>query len=88
MLEENRDRGRGRGAHLDRVLISKEVDNLECVRNDPDSHDLLAVVPSLHHKAASRVMTDPSTEEPSKATYLSTRRSTMGIWAFLNCFLA
>lgn len=38
-----------RRTDLDGVLVGEEVDNLECVSDDADSHELLAVVAALHH---------------------------------------
>jgi hypothetical protein len=35
---------------LNGVLVGEEVDDLECMCNDADSHKLLAVVASLHHQ--------------------------------------
>jgi len=37
---------------LDGVLVSEEVDNLKCMCDDADSHELLAVVAALHHQTA------------------------------------
>lgn len=37
--------------NLDRVLVGEEVDDLECVRDDPDGEELLAIVAPLHHQA-------------------------------------
>lgn len=38
--------------NLDRVLFSDEVDNLECVLDDADSHELFTVVAAVHHETA------------------------------------
>ena len=38
-------------ANLDRVLVGEEVDDLESVRDDADSQELLSVVAALHHQA-------------------------------------
>ena len=40
-----------REAHLDGVLVGEQVDDLESVRNNADSKELLSVVASLHHQA-------------------------------------
>ena len=37
--------------HLERVLSGQQVDDLEAVLDNPDSQQLLAVVPSVHHQA-------------------------------------
>ena len=36
---------------LDGVLVGEEVDDLESVRDDADSQELLSVVATLHHQA-------------------------------------
>lgn len=38
-------------AHLDGVLVGEKVDDLESVRDNADSQELLSVVASLHHQA-------------------------------------
>ena len=80
-------------AHLDGVLVGEEVDDLERVRNNADGEELLAVVAAVHHHAAlsetHRTRTvSISPYETTCIPHLSTKRSTMGICAFLNCFLA
>ena len=35
--------------YLERVLVGEEVDDLESVRDDADSQELLSVVAALHH---------------------------------------
>jgi hypothetical protein len=35
---------------LDGVLLGNEVDDLESVLNNSDSHDLLSVVSTVHHE--------------------------------------
>jgi hypothetical protein len=52
------------------------------------SHELLAVVATFHHKAKGAYLENRSAHADSTAAYLSTNLSTMGICAFLNCFLA
>lgn len=77
--------------HLDRVLVGEEVDDLKGVRDNADGHQLLAVVATLHHQADSAhqsVSTAFQHCAHGSDTYLSTKRSTMGICAFLNCFFA
>lgn len=37
--------------NLDGVLVGEEVDDLEGVGNDSDSHELLTVVSAVHHQA-------------------------------------
>jgi hypothetical protein len=66
------------------------VDNFEGVGNNAESEELLAVVATLHHEANHEVNAINATVVPGRFlwAYLSTNRSTMGIWAFLNCFLA
>ena len=39
------------GTYLDGVLVGEEVDDLESVRDDADSQELLSVVAALHHQA-------------------------------------
>ena len=39
-----------RTQNLYRVLLRDKVDDFESMLNDPDRHDLLPVVPSIHHK--------------------------------------
>ena len=38
------------GANLEGVLVGEEVDDLEGVSHDADSHELLAVVAAFHHE--------------------------------------
>lgn len=79
---------------LDGVLVAQEVDDLERVGNNTDGHELLSVVTALHHQtirnAGSRLCDERLDIQSNSAwnTHLSTNRSTMGICAFLNCFLA
>jgi hypothetical protein len=35
--------------HLDRVLVGQEVDDFECVGNDADGEEFLAIVAAFHH---------------------------------------
>jgi hypothetical protein len=72
--------------NLDGVLVGEEVDDLECMCDDADSHKLLAVVAALHHQTAVILSTFTLVKGP--CAHLSTNRSTIGICAFLNCFLA
>ncbi len=74
-------------SHLDGILVGQEVYNLKRVGDDSDGHDLLAVVATVHHQAVWDCMS-VGYRLKGRDTHLSTRRSTMGIWAFLNCFLA
>ena len=73
-------------AYLDRVLVGEEVDDLEGMSDNADSKELLAVVAALHHETECIQLKVQLTR--TKKTHLSTNRSTMGICAFLNCFLA
>ena len=41
--------------NLNGVLLGDEVDNLEGVLDDTDSHELLSVVPAVHHEAESQL---------------------------------
>jgi hypothetical protein len=68
-------------AYLDRVLVSKEMDNLKRVCDNADGHELLAVVTALHHQAIYRIdsVNNCSILERLRTAHLSTRRSTMGI---------
>jgi len=81
----------GGGTDLDRVLVGKKVDDLKCMRNNANCHELLSVITALHHQAE---QTRPSVKQHvpkprnEDNTHLSTNRSTIGICAFLNCFLA
>ena len=47
-------RGHGGETDLDWVLVREEVDDFECVCDDADGHELLAIVTALHHQTASR----------------------------------
>jgi len=40
------------GTDLDGVLVGEEVDDLKCMCDDANCHELLAVVAALHHQAA------------------------------------
>lgn len=40
--------------YLNGVLVTEKVNNFESMGNDSDSHELLAVVASLHHQAIKR----------------------------------
>ena len=42
----------GNRTNLDGVLVGKEVDDLKCMCNNTDCHELLAIVAALHHQAA------------------------------------
>jgi hypothetical protein len=64
------------------------MNDFECVGDDADSHKFLAVVATLHHQADRKFVFSLKQVHPIIQSYLSTNRSTMGIWAFLNCFLA
>ena len=44
--------------HLERVLSGQQVDDLEAVLDDPDSQQLLAVVPAVHHQAVDQALHD------------------------------
>ena len=74
--------------HLDRVLVGEKVNDLKRVCDDADGQELLAVVATFHHKTGSQGKRLRSFLSAPMMAYLSTRRSTMGIWAFLNCFFA
>ena len=43
---------------LERVLVSEEVDDLEGVLDDTDGHDLLSVVPPVHHEGVGQTLDD------------------------------
>lgn len=78
---------------LDRVLVGEEVDDLERVRDNANGQELLAVVATLHHQAKPRkhssvFISFNCYNLAISAAHLSTRRSTIGICAFLNCFFA
>lgn len=75
--------------YLNGVLVGEEVDDLKRVRDNADRKELLAVVASLHHQAMQHPYVYPLFFVVNMIrTYLSTKRSTIGICAFLNCFLA
>jgi hypothetical protein len=38
--------------YLDGVLVGEEVDDLKCVCDDANCHELLAIVATFHHQAA------------------------------------
>ena len=40
-----------RSTHLNGVLVGEEVDDFECVCNNANGHELLAIVATLHHQA-------------------------------------
>merc|ERR1719296_523406 len=40
--------------NLDGILVRQEVDDLEGMLDDADSHELLAVVPTMHHHGAAQ----------------------------------
>lgn len=42
----------GVNQNLDRVLVGQEVDDLECVGDDSDGHQLFTVVSAVHHQTA------------------------------------
>lgn len=44
--------------HLDGVLVCDEVDDLEGVLDDADSHKLLAVVAAVHHQRVGEALDD------------------------------
>lgn len=75
--------------YLDGVLVAEKVDDLERVRNNANGQELLAVVAALHHKAIGDIGVQTCSFAAFVCcTHLSTRRSTIGICAFLNCFFA
>merc|ERR1719154_382971 len=41
---------------LEGVLSGQQVDDLEAVLDDPDSHELLAVVPAVHHEGVHQTL--------------------------------
>ena len=42
--------------YLQWVLPGEEMDNLEAVLDDPDGHQLLAVVAAVHHQAVDQTL--------------------------------
>ena len=48
----------GRTTNLNRILVCEEVDDLECMRDNADSQELLAIVATLHHQTK-RVDSEP-----------------------------
>lgn len=79
---------RGCNSNLDRILVGEEMNDFEGVGDDADGQEFLAVVAALHHQAECNFQLSLKEINPIAISYLSTNRSTMGIWAFLNCFLA
>ena len=45
-------------SYLEGVLPGQQVDDLEAVLDDPDSQQLLAVVPAVHHQAVDQALHD------------------------------
>jgi hypothetical protein len=70
---------RWRGTDLDGVLVGEEVDDLKCVCDDANCHELLAVVAALHHQANVIPMLRYFLRNQDYNAHLSTNRSTMGI---------
>merc|ERR1712131_469871 len=48
----------GVGDNLQRVLPSEQMNDFESVLNDADSHQFLAVVPSVHHQRIGQTLHD------------------------------
>jgi hypothetical protein len=48
----------GVNGNLDRVLVGHEVDDLESVGNNADSHKLLSVVAAVHHQRVGETLND------------------------------
>ena len=48
----------GAHQHLQRVISGGEVDDLEAVLDDPHGHELLAVVPPVHHQRVDQPLHD------------------------------
>ena len=44
--------------NLDRVLVAEQVDDFECVGDNADGQELLAVVAALHHQAVDQALDD------------------------------
>ena len=48
----------GAHQHLQRVISGGEVDDLEAVLDNPYGHELLAVVPPVHHQRVDQLLHD------------------------------
>jgi hypothetical protein len=48
----------GINENLDGVLVREQVDDLESVLDDTDSHELLSVVASVHHQGVGKTLND------------------------------
>jgi len=59
---------------LDGVLVGHDVDDLESVSNDTDSHELLSVVAAVHHERVGEALNDGALGLPESLDGISAGR--------------
>jgi len=64
----------GVNGDLDGVLVSHDVDNLEAVGDNSDSHELLAVVAAIHHERVGEALDDGALRFPEPLDGISAGR--------------